>query len=390
MAKNKYTRTIINYLKENKSDIIVNSDISNLPLLKQTLKNYALEDLDITDDIWKSNNEAISSYIRALLVINYLNAEKKDIYKSLFECKNKKDVMNNIDGKLPKGYSSSHNVCKHIISEIKSLKKIGKVPTEEVVEAEAIENDVSEHNAVIDNNDIQKEVVEIGTNSTKNKSKEKISTAKDLNSIIESDNELLDKLLNITDDKIKKSILEKFKDTYNISLNVIEEWITTYKKQRPIVIEENKPIKKIALLKENPAKEIENLYCKIDELNSEISHLKDENSTLISELEDTNRQLENYKYKAPNLSSKHIFSVEIKELNRMLNSSSSESSIIVKDEILNRLSKYIDKNALINISDILYKNRDLKSEIVQVVLLAFLHEKSLLWCYIKSLTCPYS
>lgn len=378
MAKNKYTRTIINYLKENKSDIIVNSDISNLPLLKQTLKNYALEDLDITDDIWKSNNEAISSYIRALLVINYLNAEKKDIYKSLFECKNKKDVMNNIDGKLPKGYSSSHNVCKHIISEIKSLKKIGKVPTEEVVEAEAIENDVSEHNAVIDNNDIQKEVVEIGTNSTKNKSKEKISTAKDLNSIIESDNELLDKLLNITDDKIKKSILEKFKDTYNISLNVIEEWIKTYKNQRSIIIEENKSIKKLALLKENSAKEIENLHCKIDELNSEISHLKDENSTLISELEDTNRQLENYKYKTPNLSSKHIFSVEIKELSKILNGNSFESTITVKNEILNRISKYIDENSLINISDIIDKNRDLKSEIVQVVLLAFLHEKSIL------------
>lgn len=378
MAKNKYTRTIINYLKENKSDIIVNSDISNLPLLKQTLKNCALEDLDITDDIWKSNNEAISSYIRALLVINYLNAEKKDIYKSLFECKNKKDVMNNIDGKLPKGYSSSHNVCKHIISEIKSLKKIGKVPTEEVVEAEAIENYVSENNTVIDNNDIQKEVVEIGTNSTKNKSKEKISTAEVLNNIIESENELLNKLLNITDDKIKKSILEKFKDTYNISLNVIEEWIKTYKNQRPIVIEENKPIKKLALLKENPAKEIENLYCKIDELNSEISHLKDENSTLISELEDTNRQLENYKYKAPNLSSKHIFSVEIKELSKILNSDSCESTINVKDEILHRISKYIDENSLINVSDIINKNRDLKSEIVQVVLLAFLHEKSLL------------
>lgn len=376
MAKNKYTRTIINYLKENKSDIIVNSDISNLPLLKQTLKNCALEDLDITDDIWKSNNEAISSYIRALLVINYLNAEKKDIYKSLFECKNKKDVMNNIDGKLPKGYSSSHNVCKHIISEIKSLKKIGKVPTEEVVEAEAIENDVSEHNAVIDNNDIQKEVVEIGTNSTKNKSKEKISTAKDLNSIIESDNELLDKLLNITDDKIKKSILEKFKDTYDISLNVIEEWINTYKNHRSIIIEENKPIKKLALLKENSAKEVENLHSKIDELNLEISHLKDENSTLISELEDTNRQLENYKYKAPSLSSKHIFSVEIKELSKILNGNSFESTITVKDEILHRISKYIDENSLINVSDII--NRDLKSEIVQVVLLAFLHEKSLL------------
>ena len=49
---------------------------------------------------------------------------------------------------------------------------------------------------------------------------------------------------------------------------------------------------------------------------------------------------------------------------------------IVKNEILNRLSKYIDENSLINVSDII--NRDLKSEIVQVVLLAFLHEKSLL------------
>lgn len=52
---------------------------------------------------------------------------------------------------------------------------------------------------------------------------------------------------------------------------------------------------------------MENLHSKIDELNLEISHLKDENSTLISELEDTNRQLENYKYKTTNLSSKHIF-----------------------------------------------------------------------------------
>ena len=378
MAKNSITGTIIKYLKENKSDIIVSSDISNLPLLKQTLKNCTLEDLRITDDIWNSNISYISFYLQALLTIKYLKTEKNNIYKSLFDCNSKEEVYATIKGKLPKGYSDSYNVCRYIISEIKSLKKIGKVPTEEVVEAETIENDVSENNAVIDNNEIQKEVAEIGTNSTKNKSKEKISTAKDLNSIIESDNELLNKLLNITDDKIKKFILEKFKDTYNISLNVIEEWINTYKNQRSIVIEENKPIKKLALLKENPAKEIENLYCKIDELNSEISHLKDENSTLISELEDTNRQLENYKYKAPSLSSKHVFSVEIKELNRMLNSSSSESSIIIKDEILNRLSKYIDENALINISDIINKNRDLKSEIVQVVLLAFLHEKSLL------------
>lgn len=378
MDINSPTGKILNYLKENKLDIINSSDISNLPLLKQTLKDCTLETLDITDDIWKSNNEAISSYIRALLVINYLKTEKKDIYKSLFECKNKEDVLIRIRGKLPKGYSSSYNVCKHIISEIKSLKKIGKVPNEEIVESETIESDTTENNTTIDNNDLQKEVAEIRTNSTKNKSKEKISTAKDLNSIIESDNELLNKLLNITDDKIKKSILEKFKDTYDISLNVIEEWINTYKTQHPIVIEENKPIKKLALLKESPAKEIENLYCKIDELTSEISHLKDKNSTLISELQDTNKQLENYKYKTPNLSSKHIFSVEIKELNRMLNSSSSESSIIIKDEILNRLSKYIDENALINISDIINKHRDLKSEIVQVVLLAFLHEKFLL------------
>lgn len=378
MAKNLYTGKIINYLKEKKLDTIVSYDISDLSLLKKTLKDCVLVELDITDDIWNSNSEHISSYIRALLTIKYLKTEKKDIYKSLFECKKKEDIMKTIDGKLPKGYSGSHNVCKHIIREIKYLKNIEKATTEEVVEAETIANYVSENNAVIDNNDIKKEVPELRTNSTKNKSKEKISTAKDLNNIIESDNELLDKLLNITDDKIKKSILEKFKDTYDISLNVIEEWIKTYKNQRPIVIEENKPIKKLALLKENSAKEIENLHSKIDELNLEISHLKDENSTLLSELEDTNKQLENYKYKAPNLSSKHIFSVEIKELNRMLNSSSSESSIIVKNEILNRLSKYIDDNALINISDIINKDRDLKSEIVQVVLLAFLHEKSLL------------
>lgn len=378
MAKNLYTGKIINYLKEKKSDTIVSCDISNLSLLKKTLKDCALVELDITDDIWNSNSEHISSYIRALLTIKYLKTEKKDIYKSLFECKKKEDIMKTIDGKLPKGYSGSHNVCKHIIREIKYLKNIEKATTEEVVEAETIANYVSENNAVIDNNDIKKEVPELRTNSTKNKSKEKISTAEVLNNIIESENELLNKLLNITDDKIKKSILEKFKDTYDISLNVIEEWIKTYKNQRPIVIEENKPIKKLALLKENPAKEIENLYCKIDELNSEISHLKDENSTLISELEDTNRQLENYKYKAPNLSSKHIFSVEIKELSKILNSDSCESTINVKDEILHRISKYIDENSLINVSDIINKDRDLKSEIVQVVLLAFLHEKSLL------------
>lgn len=378
MAKNLYTGEIINYLKENKSDIIFNSDISNSSLLMKTLKNCVLEDLKITDEIWKSNSSYISSYIRAILTIKYLKKENNNIYQSLFDCSSKEDVHANIEGKLPKGYSDSYNVCRYIINEIKSLKNQKKATTEEVVEAEIIENDISQNNVVVDNNEIQKEVAELKTNSTKSKSKEKISTAEDLNSIIESHNELLDKLLNITDDKIKKSILEKFKDTYNISLNVIEEWINTYKNQRPIIIEENKPIRKLALLKENSAKEIENLHCKIDELNLEISHLKDENSTLLSELEDTNKQLENYKYKAPNLSSKHVFSVEIKELNRMLNSSSSESSIIIKDEILNRLSKYIDENALINISDIINKNRDLKSEIVQVVLLAFLHEKSLL------------
>ena len=376
MAKNLYTGKIINYLKEKKLDTIVSYDISDLSLLKKTLKDCALEDLDITDDIWNSNSEHISSYIRALLTIKYLKTEKKDIYKSLFECKKKDDIMKTIDGKLPKGYSSSHNVCKHIIREIKYIKNIEKATTKEVVEAETIENDVSENNVSIDNNDIQKEVVEIRTNSTKNKSKKEISTAKDLNSIIESDNELLNKLLNITDDKIKKFILEKFKDTYDISLNVIEEWINTYKNHRSIIIEENKPIKKLALLKENSAKEIENLHSKINELNLEISHLKDENSILISELEDTNRQLENYKYKAPSLSSKHIFSVEIKELSKILNGNSFESTITVKDEILHRISKYIDENSLINVSDII--NRDLKSEIVQVVLLAFLHEKSLL------------
>ncbi|MGG7213628.1 hypothetical protein ACQPUY_08410 [Clostridium nigeriense] len=374
MPKNPNIKNIISYLREEKRNTILSSDINNVSTLTDSIKDEAVEKLEITDYIWKSNKKHITLYIRALLTIKHLKDINTDTYDKLFNCKSKDEVLTLLSGKLPDGYSNSHHVCKHIISEIKYLIKNPNLLLEETPKS-----DTSETDEVIDNTITPKESTEQSNISDKNKTKKKIAiTAKALNKVIESDNELLNKLLIITDDEIKKSILEKFKDTYNISLEVIGEWINTYKNKRPIVLEENKTIKELAILKESSAEKIKNLHCKNTELLSEISHLKDKNSTLISELEDANKQLENYKYKTPNLSPKHVFSVELKELNRLLNSNLSESHITIKDEILNRVSKYIDEYSLIKIEDIINKNRDLKSEIVQIILLAFLHEKSLL------------
>lgn len=398
MAKNPDTEKIISYLRENQKDTILSSAIYKISTLNKNIKDDAIEYLGISNDIWKSNREHISSYMRALFAIEYLKVENTDIYNSLFNCKNKNEVVTLISGKLPEGYSDSHNVCKHIISEIKYLKKRNHNSSyQETQLSSAINANNLETNEAIENTLISEQSVE-HTNSSSNLKNnpnesipnEKVSIkVKDLNKLINDDKEFFKKIINISDDEIEKTLLEKFKDNYNMSSELVEEWIDSYKKQISITLEENKPIKELAILKESDAEEIKNLHIKINELISEVSHFKDDNTTLTSQLIDVNKQLENYKSKTPNLSSKHVFSVELKELNSMLNSNSSESQIAVKDEILNKVSKYIDEYSLIKIEDIINKNRDLKSEMVQIILLAFLHEKSLLWCYIKRLTCPY-
>lgn len=392
MSKNPNTQKIKSYLRENHLNTILSSDISNVSNLKKNLKNYAIEHLNITEDIWKSNSEHISSYIKALLTIDYLKVNKQDIYNNLFNCKNKDEVITLISGNIPEGFSNGKGICKHIISEIKYLKKISDSSYQLTINYDAVDDNTSEVNVVIENNQTSEQVLEntkpspnSNNSSIEDTPKEKISiTIKDLNKLIKDDKEFYDTLLNISDEKIVKIILDRFKDTYNISSELIEEWINTYKKELPIILEESKSINELVILKESAAEEIKNLHTKIDELNSESSNLKDENDTLKLQLEDVNKQLENYRYKTPNLSSQHVFSVELKELNSMLNSNSSESEITVKDEILNRISEYIDKYSLLKASDIIQKNRDIKSEIVQIILLAFLHEKSLLLCYIKS------
>lgn len=386
MSKNPNTQKIKSYLRENHLNTILSSDISNVSNLKKNLKNYAIEHLNITEDIWKSNSEHISSYIKALLTIDYLKVNKQDIYNNLFNCKNKDEVITLISGNIPEGFSNGKGICKHIISEIKYLKKISDSSYQLTINYDAVDDNTSEVNVVIENNQTSEQVLEntkpspnSNNSSIEDTPKEKISiTIKDLNKLIKDDKEFYDTLLNISDEKIVKIILDRFKDTYNISSETIEEWINTYKKEFPIILEESKSINELVILKESAAEEIRNLHTKIDELNSESSNLKDENHTLKSQLEDVSKQLENYKFKTPSLSSKHVFSVELKELNSMLNSNSSESEITVKDEILNRISEYIDKYSLLKASDIIRKNRDIKSEIVQIILLAFLHEKSLL------------
>lgn len=342
MSKNPDTEKILSYLREKKKDTILNYEITNVSTLKNDIKNDAIEYLQLTEDVWKANSEHISSYMKALITINYLKNEKKIIYDALFNCKSKKDVIELIKDELPETFSSAHNICKHIISEIKLIKNSNTIPNLETP---------NNHEAF---------------------------TVKDLNRQISSDKEFLNNLLNITDDEIRKAISEKFKANLNVTPELINEWIEKYKKYNPIELSENKSINKLTVLKEDSAKEMIALNSKIDELLNEVTHFKKENTTLKIQLDDVNKQLENYKSKEPNKTSKHIFSVEIKELNKLLNSNSSESSISVKNEILNRISKYIDKYSLINIEDIISKDRDLKSEMVQIILLAFLHEKSLL------------
>ena len=386
MSKNPNTEKIISYLREKHLNTILASNISKVSTLKRNLKNDAIEHLNITEDIWQSNSEHISSFMRALFTIEYLKLHKDNIYNALFNCKNKDEVITLISGNLPEGFSHSHNICKHILSEIKYLKRISDSSYQETLNYDAIEDNTSEVNVVVENNGISEQVLENTNPSTNSNNssigdtpKEKISiTAKDLNKLIKDDKEFYDRLLNISDEKIERFILNKFKDTYNISSELIEEWINTYKKELSIILEESKAIKELVILKESAAEEIKNLHAKIDDLHYEISNYKDENDTLKLQLEDVNKQLESYKYKTPNLSSKHVFSVELKELNSILNSNSSESQITVKDEILNRISEYIDKYSLLKASDIIRKNRDIKSEIVQIIMLAFLHEKSLI------------
>lgn len=343
MSKNPHTQKILSYLRGKQEDIILNHEITEVSTLKNDIKDDAIEALQLTEDVWRENSEHISSYIKAILTINYLKNNKQTIYNDLFTCNSKDEVINLIKDELTPPYNAAHNICKHIISEIKFIKNINNIP-----------NDPSSN--------INYEPV----------------TVKELNRHISSDKEFLSNLLNNTDDEIKKAISEKFKDTLNISSELIDEWIEEYKKFASINISENKHINQLTLVKEDAAKEISRLYSKNTELLTKLTQFEEENNTLRLQLDDTIKQLDDYKFKNPTKTDAHIFSVEIKELNKLLNSNSSESSISVKDEILNRISKYIDEHGLISIGDIINQNRDLKSEIVQVTLLAFLHEKSLL------------
>ena len=223
-------------------------------------------------------------------------------------------------------------------------------------------NDESNSNNDSSNNDIHKP---------------KSLTADELAKKIENDKKLSNNFSDMTDEEIVNAIKEKFNDTYIISDDVIDEYISSRDKASPITISDSKLIKKLAILEKSSAEKIKTLTSENNELITKLSTLTNESYALASQLDDANKELEKYKTKIPNKSTEHIFSVELKELNKLLNGNSDESQITIKNELLNRASKYADKHGLIQTEYIISQNKDLKSEIVQLILLGFLHEKSL-------------
>lgn len=359
MNDNPTLNTIILYLKNKKFDDIINTNKDNIKTFITNIKDDVISTLSITNEDWNACREQVVCYIKAIKTINFLHSENPDIYNKLINCNSQKDVTKLLKNtSLP--YSDAQNICRHIIKEIKSTKK----------DVNSGNTATNSENASIDSN--------ISEDINKNNANKKSLKPDELKKLITKDKALCKQLSDATDEEIHSIIKQKFQDDYDINEKLIDEYIKTYYNFNNITAEQSVEINKVVLIDEEAQNKINTLNDEIARLTRINNELQDKNNALSSQLEKTELELQKYKDKTDVKTMEHVFAVELKHLNSILNSSNDACTVTVKREILSKVSKYIDKHTLLNAEELISKGRDLHSEIVQIILLAFLHSNSLI------------
>ena len=369
MKKDSMFKSIAIHLYTERKEYLRNIDKNNIYSSMLNLKDSILEKFSINEDDWTKFSDDLKGFLHGLVLFDYFFRCENENFEKIAQLKKQTDV---------KAFLTDDSMKSHLINDcgftnnyftaraIVGLTDVLKIHTSSDIIIEVIPETIT----TMDND---------STNDNTHNTIAKVTlTPSTLNKLIDSNKELLKNILDITDDDIETVLLENFQSTYEISHDLINQWIIEYKNKKPTFCDDSKDIPEVAILKESYDLEITRLNNKIMELNSTISQLEEANFNLTYQLDEANSKLEKIKFTSNNDTTKHIISVAAHEFNEIISSSSTSSSIDIKDNIIDKICIYADEHNLIKIKDVIKGKRDLKSEIVQVILLIFLQQNSLL------------
>ena len=274
----------------------------------------------------------------------------------MLNCKSTKEVTYLLRDKIELPFYLSDNISVQIRKEINSIKesKTLNIYNKENLEEVKLEQTTLE--------------------TFKEKKKLNIES---LITLIKNDNSLNKKLNNCTDKEIYSLIKENFNETYEISDELIDEYIDIKNSSESIEIDETINIEKVNLINKELTDRLAVLQENFNQVSLENQNLLNEKESLLAEIDHLNKNIDKYKNKSENQKVENLISMKLNTFNSLLNNNSPERQITIKDFILVNISKFIDKHNLIKTENLISQNRDLYSEMVQICLLSFMHENLL-------------
>ncbi|MDK0736287.1 hypothetical protein P7A61_12070 [Clostridium perfringens] len=358
MSKNPYLDSVIKYLKDKKFSEIINLKPNEINKFIRENKSDIISSLNLSEDNFNSCRSYISICLKAIIIINFLSNEEVNIYNKLLQCKSTKEVTYLLRDKEKLPFYLSDNISVQIRKEINSIKesKVSKICTQENLELDQI--------------NIEQTTLE----DFKEKKKLNIDS---LLTLIKNDKSLNKKLNDCTDKEIYSLIKENFNETYEISDELIDEYIDIKNSSESIEIDETINIEKVNLINKELTDRLAVLQENFNQVSLENQNLLNEKESLLAEIDRLNKDIDKYKNKSENQKVENLISMKLNTFNSLLNSNSPERQITIKDFILVNISKFIDKHNLIKTENLISQNRDLYSEMVQICLLSFMHENLL-------------
>ncbi|MBI6078363.1 hypothetical protein ACV3Z4_11860 [Clostridium perfringens] len=356
MSKNPYLDSVIKYLKDKKFSEIINLKPNEINKFIRENKSDIISSLNLSEDNFNSCRSYISICLKAIIIINFLSNEEVNIYNKLLQCKTTKEVTYLLRDKEKLPFYLSDNISVQIRKEINSIKesKTLNIYNKENLEEVKLEQTTLE--------------------TFKEKKKLNIES---LITLIKNDNSLNKKLNNCTDKEIYSLIKENFNETYEISDELIDEYIDIKNSSESIEIDETINIEKVNLINKELTDRLAVLQENFNQVSLENQNLLNEKESLLAEIDHLNKNIDKYKNKSENQKVENLISMKLNTFNSLLNNNSPERQITIKDFILVNISKFIDKHNLIKTENLISQNRDLYSEMVQICLLSFMHENLL-------------
>ncbi|MDK7628458.1 MULTISPECIES: hypothetical protein [Clostridium] len=273
----------------------------------------------------------------------------------MLQCKSTKEVTYLLRDKEKLPFYLYDNISVQIRKEINSIKE-SKTPN--IYNKENLE--------------------EVKLEQTNLETSEKIKLNIDsLITLIKNNNSLDKNLNNCTDKEIYSLIKENFNETYEISDELIDEYIDIKNSSESIEIDETINIEKVNLINKELTDQLAVLQENFNKVSLENQNLLNEKESLLAEIDRLNKDIDKYKNKSENQKVENLISMKLNTFNSLLNNNSPERQITIKDFILVNISKFIDKHNLIKTENLISQNRDLYSEMVQICLLSFMHENLL-------------